>query len=353
MDVKIFYKTGYDPHINQIVVGYIMLKNLFSSLEIICDDSLNYPNTACVYVFLGSYKIIIYDMHDGYAYDVNLSPQEADAIDVYYKRSVNKHLTIQKFPKNLQKKIKTLPFNYNVTCKENPLNRNDSIISFSKKTSIKNNLLNPLKVVLKGRDSLFNNKIFNSEITINKTPKIMFSTRLWEPENNGGRELSKELSEERVKINKERIYLVKELKREFKDMFIGGIQHSKLSKEMCPELTLPFNTTLRKNYISQMKSADICIATSGLHKSIGWKMGEYVAASKCIVHTPFFYETHTDFQENKNYFSYENNNQLMMVLNTLIEDPKTVYETKINNKLFFEANLKPDRLIYNSIKEFI
>lgn len=349
MNVKIFYRTDYDQHINQIITGYIALKNLFTSLEIICDDSLNYPNKASVYVFLGKHKKLIYDMHDGYAYNVNFSLQEAVTIDVYYKRSVNKDLTIKKFPKQLQEKVKTLPFNYNVTCKENPLNKNN-IISFSKKTGVKTNILYSLKTLVKGSNSFFDNEIFNSKVTVNKKPKIIFSTRLWDPKEIG---LSEELMEERRRINKERIALVKSLKTEFKDRFVGGVQYSKISKKTCPELTLPFNTTLRKNYIELMKSADICIATSGLHKSIGWKLGEYVAASKCVVHTPFFYETYSDFQENKNYFSYESNDELMKTLNYLVENPKTVYETKVNNKIFFEANLRPDRLIYNSIKDFI
>lgn len=349
MKVKIFYKTGYAAHINQIVLGYIMLEKLFDSLEIICDDNLNYPNEACVYVFLGKHKKIIYDMHDGYAYNIDFSLQESDDIDIYYKRSVNKDLTVKKFPEKLQEKVKALPFNYHVTCKENPLNR-DGLASLSKKTSVKSKLFNTLKTVVKGTEGSFNNELFNSKIIINKTPKIMFSTRLWDPEFVG---LSGELAEERLKINKERIDLIKELKTEFKDGFIGGIQYSKIAKDTCPELILPFNTTLRKNYIRLMKSADICVATSGLHRSIGWKLGEYVAASKCIVHTPFFYETYGDFKENKNYFSYENNDKLVMVLKSLIEDPKTVYETKVNNKLYFEANLRPDRLVYNSIKDFI
>ena len=177
MIVKIFYKSNFDAHIKQIVTGYIMLEKLFDSLEIICNDDLSYPNNACIYVYLGDNIKIIYDMHDGYSQDINFSSQDFDKIDLYYKRSVNRNLTIEKMPEQLREKVKVLPFNYDVTHKKNPLNRESFIcsskVSFKIK-DIKSKLLETIKVIVKGKDSYFDSEVFESSIVVNNKPKIMF-----------------------------------------------------------------------------------------------------------------------------------------------------------------------------------
>lgn len=36
-----------------------------------------------------------------------------------------------------------------------------------------------------------------------------------------------------------------------------------------------------------MHDTDICIGSMGLHKSIGWKTGEHIAASKAIINEKY------------------------------------------------------------------
>lgn len=47
-----------------------------------------------------------------------------------------------------------------------------------------------------------------------------------------------------------------------------------------------------------VKESDICITTTGLHRSIGWKFAEYIAASKAIVTEKLNYSPGTELKAN-------------------------------------------------------
>lgn len=50
-----------------------------------------------------------------------------------------------------------------------------------------------------------------------------------------------------------------------------------------------------------MRRSDICIGSTGLWDSIGWKTGEYVAAARAVVNERFVYEVPGGFREGVNY----------------------------------------------------
>ena len=59
-------------------------------------------------------------------------------------------------------------------------------------------------------------------------------------------------------------------------------------------------------FLNIVKSSDICIATTGLHKSIGWKFGEYIAASRAIITEPLYYEIPGELKRGSNYLEFRN-----------------------------------------------
>ena len=109
--------------------------------------------------------------------------------------------------------------------------------------------------------------------------KVLFATRLWERDES----LSEKLNEERESINRMRLSIIKSLKGIEEIEFIGGVSDNALSRKIAPDLIMPKEITARKSYIKLLHTADICIGTMGLHESIGWKTGEYVAAAKAVV----------------------------------------------------------------------
>ena len=170
-----------------------------------------------------------------------------------------------------------LGMNYMVSCKGNPYS----------KESLKNMLF-----ILRGDkinayftcDKFACPVIFKEGLT-----KIVFFTRLWENENN---------------INSTRIEIIRRLKKEFGDRFIGGLYDSELARSLAPDIILSKRQTERGRYLRLVQDSDICIGSTGLHDSIAWKTAEYVAMGKAIVCEELQYEVPGNFLSEKNYIPF-------------------------------------------------
>jgi hypothetical protein len=104
---------------------------------------------------------------------------------------------------------------------------------------------------------------------------ILFQARVWEPHDAPGDEA----------INEERIALLLALKREFGSRVVGGVVPTPFARKTYPEFIT--NQPCRQpQYIRWAKRPLIGIYFRGLFGSIGFKMAEYIAASKCIVSEP-------------------------------------------------------------------
>lgn len=99
-----------------------------------------------------------------------------------------------------------------------------------------------------------------------------------------------------------------------------------------------------------LHQSDICIGTMGLHKSIGWKTAEYVAASKGIVNETLHYEVPGNFLEGKNYLAFITNEECMTGVSKLVDDPDLLFQMKVNNRQYYENYLRPDMLIKQVLK---
>ena len=158
------------------------------------------------------------------------------------------------------------------------------------------------------------------------------------------------MQEERKTINQARIEIIRALKQQYGAMFIGGLNDTPLSQEMAPDLIMPNTYTNRNKYIALLHSCDICIGSMGLHESIGWKTGEYVAAAKAIVHDPFRYSVPGDFLPGKNYLEYCTAEDCIAAVKKLVEDPQLLLSMKTANQEYYRNYLKPDVLIANTLE---
>ena len=151
------------------------------------------------------------------------------------------------------------------------------------------------------------------------------------------------------KINNKRIRIIRLLKEQYGDLFVGGVHLSKLVLQYAPDLVLPKVLTTRKHYLMVMKDADICIGTLGLHQSTGWKTAEYVAACKGIVNERLAYSTLGPFVENINYFSFIDAEECCLQVEKLFSDPDKLYAMKKANYDYYSKYLRPDLLVLNTL----
>lgn len=254
--------------------------------------------------------------------------------DVYFKRSFSAERNKKLFPEHWHK-MYPLGFNYHVTCKGNPL-----------REPLWKQLLKPLM----GRtpDNYFIPEVFEgkAEFTSDK-PKILFLTRLW---NDHEPDFSDEDNAERTYINNMRIQIIRELREQYGESFIGGLNDNELSRAWAPELIMPAEYTERKRYLKLLHSCDICIGSMGLFESIGWKTGEYVAAAKSIVNEQLHFSVTGDFEEGKNFLSFRTAEECLSAVRKLVEDPSRVYEMKLANERYYQKYLRPDMLVRNSLE---
>ena len=245
-------------HVSQVVTGFLLLqqqeKIKLTIKNVTCLE--NYPHQCLVEVIINGRTKIAYDLLDGYNFNIDLVERYLKNVDFYFKRSY-----CSKKNKEIKgrEKIYPLGFNYHLTTLNNPIDRerNPKLI-----------LKEIIKTFQKTERKRFTYEKFEYPASYdgNSIPKVIFCTRLWDPEEN----ISEELKKEREYINSMRIKIIETLRAKLGSNFIGGITHSTYSKKYYPHLILSREITNRSKYLEILKKADICIGSMGLHESIGW-----------------------------------------------------------------------------------
>jgi hypothetical protein len=91
------------------------------------------------------------------------------------------------------------------------------------------------------------------------------------------------------------------------------------------------------------------VATLGLNNSNGWKLGEYVALSKAIVTEPLRYLVPGNFAKEQNYLEFTAPEELVESAARLFDNKDLRFAMMTNNYTYYQAYLKPDVLILNSL----
>ncbi|MFG7388542.1 hypothetical protein ACGO3R_10875 [Lactococcus lactis] len=171
--------------------------------------------------------------------------------------------------------------NYFVTCPDNPLTK----IDFKSKTCMIFVFNSKIQLCQKIYPENFEEKVIDSK----GHPQILFLTRTWE---NSPKE-----------INEFRASSIRLLKKKFGNHVIAGFKPTAYAKANFKDCLVPNILTKRKNYLQLVKESDICITTTGLHRSIGWKFAEYIAASKAIVTEKLNYSPGPELKANVNFLN--------------------------------------------------
>jgi hypothetical protein len=173
-------------------------------------------------------------------------------------------------------------------------------------------------------------------------------TRLWDPDGNDV--ASAVQRDDRRKINARRIDLIRTCRRTFGERFTGGIHSDSYSRtQVSKDLLLPWSDTQKRAYLETMKSHSICVATTGLHSSIGWRFAEYVAASRAVVTESLTFEVGGNFKQGRNYLEFSDSDSLIEVITYLLADRRRVVQMMESNRRYYEAFLRPDALILNTL----
>ena len=180
------------------------------------------------------------------------------------------------------------------------------------------------------------------------SPKVLFMTRSWDPFDREDR--SDEKVNERIRINETRASCLRTLKKEFGDDFFGGFERTDYAMRNYPELLLHDDEiSLKENYLKLLRVFPICVSTTGLHGSVGWKMGEYVAFSKAIVSERIGHDIPGDFNEGENYLGFDSVEECVSAARVLFANAALRAHIMNNNHNYYNKYVEPETVIWRTL----
>lgn len=322
-------------HTSCVITGFHMLEEKGEVKLEINDIRKSEPMTDAVIDAEIDGEKVVFDLADGYRYD---EKEKVDKLfsgaDVIFKRSYSESENCN-LSDDICGKIKSFGLNWFVTYKNNPLTmRTPSVKGILKTIKLTDSYLSDFEA---------------KTLKHNKHPKILFLTRLWDP---NGDDIKNDqlLYDERVYINDMRTATVRLLKKEFGNMFFGGIYSDGFSEKFCPDLLVDKSVSLKRVYLHRMKKSDICVNTMGLHGSTGWKTAEYVAAARAIVSEKFIYRATGNFDNGRNYLEFTTPTECAEKVSILIDNEDMRLEMSERNKIYYENYLRPDAQVKRALE---
>lgn len=341
-------------HLQQIYFGFQLLheSSLIDLKQIIDRDSSRfYKNKTLPFgAQSGGLKLILnnsirvyYDMADAHT----IEDENLKWSDFYFKRSFNNdiHTSISS---------KILPLDLNYMVKPNTLNWQNLIRAYHLSSGAER-----VKSCIRELD-IHNKLTYSPRIDelqakpdIDAPFKVLFMCRLWEPEKDDHWQLTKEQQEDRIGINNVRVDCIRKLKQEFGQEFTGGLAPTAYAQDNFSDVVSSAAVTSKRNYIAQLKKYSVCISTTGLANSTGWKFGEYIALSKAIVSEKLHSQTAGNIQKNINYLQFDSADECVEQVHKLRSN-KTLMENMMQaNYDYYMNHLSPDKLVMSSLHRAI
>lgn len=338
-------------HVKQIYAGFSLLDRAgyLDLRQVIPKEALenrNDPDRWTNYKFFnvkatlnGSVKVL-YDLHDWNWIDEELLAQA----DFYFKRGFDRE-----YIAGLKEREKVFPLglNYPVSTDHIDWSKLQRSRLYSGKERVKA-AAKALRLDKLGLGPGEAERLENLEGAPEPAaePGILFMARLWDPD---AIESKKQGDQVRA-INDVRAECVRVLRKEFGDRFFGGLARDEFSLRHYPDCVLAdTGLSSKRAYLKTLAGFPICVATTGLSGSNGWKLAEYVAFSKAIITEPLVYEVPGDFSAGANYLEFSTPGDLAEAAVRLFEDKALRAEMMANNHRYYQDHVRPDAIVRNSL----
>jgi hypothetical protein len=349
--------SSNSKHLQQIYTGFELLhqKGLIEVTYEIDKKNFFDPSTppaaqqarkSLLLAILNDRVRIVYDTMDGQGIDEEVAGQ----VDYYFKRSFAEKTVASK---RLSAKVYPLGLNY-LVYSDTVDWRGWKRMALEEKVSGKINHLSSMLFMdrlLKVNASYRPRLSFCQDYPqLRQEPRILFMARTWDPGGSAGKSNFAKIQA----LNETRAECIRLLRAEFKERFFGGFHHDSYSRQHYPDcLVNEGHLTQKANYMKMLKQFPICIATTGLHGSIGWKFAEYIAFSKSIVSEPLTYFCSDDLQKDRNYLQFSSPLECVAAAHRLFNDEGLRMEMMMNNFQYYHAHLRPDVLVLKTLKKAI
>jgi hypothetical protein len=185
---------------------------------------------------------------------------------------------------------------------------------------------------------------FEAEPRVARDPRAMLLTRVWAPGPGG------EDAEHRKAINDQRAECVRLLRAELGPRFTGGLAPSPLALEQYRECVAPEAVTRKRAFLSLVKQHDVCVASMGLRGSNGWRLAEYVAASRAIATEELQRAVPGGFGSPTNYAEFRSPEDCVAAVVALMEDSERRLRMMEANQAYYRYWVRPDAIVRRSLE---
>lgn len=180
-------------------------------------------------------------------------------------------------------------------------------------------------------------------VAVTDQPAVLFQCRAWELNHP-----DRAKNEERAIINQSRAETIMALRKAFGDRCIAGFSPTDYALRYHGRAVLQNDLSEKSEYLKLVRSIPICVASTGLHGSIGWKLGEYVAHGRAIVSEPLNHDV-PFFRKGTHYLEFSTPQQCVDAVGTLMEDPSLCADIGSTNFGYYHRYLRPDWLMATAL----
>lgn len=340
-----------EPHLQQIYAGFGMLARAgrIRLRQRLLPTDFHQPDLpahltdvrASHLVVLANGLRIGYDVHD--ASEVN--DELLRRVDVYFKRSWEEpYVALCAAPECV------LPLGANVWVHDAA----PSLLAWQRTRLLHGQERLKARLRALGLDRLLGDRLFTPRLSdleapppLHMKPRVLFLAEAWDPE----QAPSAETAAERVEINALRAGCMRALREDVGDRATCGFRATPFARRAFPDLVVDdASLTRKRNYLALVREHPVCIASSGLHRSIGWKFAEYLAMSRAIVSERLHMRLPGSFAAERNYLEFDSPESCLAAVRRLLDDDEARARMAQANLDYYRAHARPDALVAASLQ---
>ena len=205
-----------------------------------------------------------------------------------------------------------------------------------------------------GFDRLFGHIMFtprwrnlSAKPPLELSPRVLFLAEAWNPDEAP----TPHTAAERVHINADRAACMRALRDRFGDRATCGFRNTPFAQREFADLVVTDSKLTRKrNYLDLVRRHPICIATSGLHRSTGWKFAEYLAMSRAIVSERLHMRLPGPIAADTHYLEFDNVESCVTAVARLFEDAGKRNALMHAAATYSLHHVRPDALVAESLR---
>jgi len=338
--------SGDSPHIRQVVTGFYELAaagviDLRVSGESRGTSEWSDPLT--LRAVIAGHRVL-YDANDGWYIPPELESCLGDA-EYYFKRALDPQ-RIDAITASVH--MAPLGLNYLVTSRRNLWHCGVRPLSGRRLAKTVARHFSVLAAKLGARDVReMMIKDFEVPPFAQAAPRVLFMCRAWE----SGPHDSAYSRADCEAVNDMRADCIRAARAEFGDRFYGGFAIDEFTRRAYGDCLLPdHRASEREAYLARVRDSAVCVATTGLHGSIGWKMAEYVAASRAIVSEPLRYQVPGGFAASRNFLQFTSLESFIVSVERLLRDASLREDMRRANWEYYWRWVRPDAQVMRTLE---